>query len=40
MTNIKLNLNIIEQFITNNNLSDKVSNSSIASIFDEANQYL
>ena len=40
MANIKLNLNIIEQFIRNNDLSKKIAFDDIKNIFDEANQYL
>lgn len=40
VANIKLNLNIIEQFINKNNLSEKISQSEIKNIFEEANQFL
>ena len=40
MNNIKLNLNIIQQFISANNLAEQVSYNEIKNIFDESNQYL
>ena len=40
MNSFKLNLNVIQQFIFANKLTEQVSYSEIKNIFDESNQYL